>query len=141
MNSFGRDVTRPYLRALEARHIPHVLVKGGSFNEREEVIAMRNILGAIERPDDELAVFAALRGPVFALTDAALLEFRMTQGRLHPFRKPARRYPRQSQGSEERARRDQGVASRAESKADRGDDCDAAGDDSRAGGNRHLADR
>src|ERR1019366_3972874 len=87
MNSFGRDVTRPYLRALEARHLPHVLVKGGSFNEREEVIAIRNILGAIERPDDELTVFAALRGPVFALTDAALLEFRMTLGRLHPFAK------------------------------------------------------
>src|SRR5208282_4224852 len=87
MNSFGRDVTRPYLRALEARHIPHVLVKGGSFNEREEVIAVRNILGAIERPDDELTVFAAIRGPVFALTDAALLEFRMTVGSLHPFRK------------------------------------------------------
>jgi ATP-dependent exoDNAse (exonuclease V) beta subunit len=87
MNSFGRDVTRPYLRALEARHLPHVLVKGGSFNEREEVIAMRNILGAIERPDDELTVFAAMRGPVLALTDAALLEFRMTLGHLHPFAK------------------------------------------------------
>ncbi|HKN13690.1 MAG TPA: UvrD-helicase domain-containing protein [Candidatus Binatus sp.] len=87
MNSFGRDVTRPYLRALEARLLPHVLVKGGSFNEREEVIAIRNLLGAIERPDDELIVFAALRGPVFALSDAALLEFRMTLGSLHPFRK------------------------------------------------------
>jgi ATP-dependent helicase/nuclease subunit A len=87
MNSYGSDVTRPYLRALEARHIPHVLVKGGSFNEREEVIALRNLLGAIERPDDELIVFAALRGPVFALSDAALLEFRMTLGSLHPFRK------------------------------------------------------
>ncbi len=87
MNSFGRDITRGYLRALEARHLPHVLVKGGSFNEREEVLAMRNLLGAIERPDDELAVFAALRGPVFALSDAALLEFRMTVGGLHPFRK------------------------------------------------------
>jgi ATP-dependent helicase/nuclease subunit A len=87
MNSFGRDVTRPYLRALEARHLPHVLVKGGSFNEREEVIAIRNLLGAIERPDDELIVFAALRGPIFALSDGALLEFRETQGSLHPFRK------------------------------------------------------
>jgi ATP-dependent helicase/nuclease subunit A len=87
MNSFGRDITRSYLRALEARHLPHVLVKGGSFNEREEVIAIRNLLGAIERPDDELMVFAALRGPVFALSDAALLEFRMTVGSLHPFRK------------------------------------------------------
>ncbi len=87
MNSFGRDVTRPYVRALEARHLPHVLVKGGSFNEREEVIALRNLLGAIERTDDELTVFAALHGPVFALSDAALLEFRMTLGSLHPFRK------------------------------------------------------
>src|SRR5277367_2757418 len=87
MNSFGREVTRPYLRALEARHLPHVLVKGGSFNEREEVIALRNLLGAIERPDDELTVFAALHGPVFALSDAALLEFRMTLGSLHPFRR------------------------------------------------------
>ena len=87
MNSFGRDVTRPYLRALEARHLPHVLVKGGSFNEREEVIAIRNLLGAIERPDDELLVFAALRGPIFALSDGALLEFRETQKGLHPFRK------------------------------------------------------
>ncbi len=87
MNSFGRDITRSYLRGLEARHLPHVLVKGGSFNEREEVIAIRNLLGSIERPDDELMVFAALRGPVFALSDAALLEFRMTVGSLHPFRK------------------------------------------------------
>jgi ATP-dependent exoDNAse (exonuclease V) beta subunit len=87
LNSFGDDVTRPYIRALEARHIPHVLVKGGSFNEREEVEAIRNLLGAIERPDDELVVFAALRGPVLALSDGALLEYRETQGSLHPFRK------------------------------------------------------
>ncbi|HLX36192.1 MAG TPA: UvrD-helicase domain-containing protein [Candidatus Binataceae bacterium] len=87
LNSFGTDVTRPYIRALEARHIPHVLVKGGSFNEREEVEAIRNLLGAIERPDDELVVFAALRGPVLALSDAALLEYRENQGSLHPFRK------------------------------------------------------
>jgi ATP-dependent exoDNAse (exonuclease V) beta subunit len=87
LNSFGDDVTRPYIRALEARHLPHVLIKGGSFNEREEVEAIRNLLGAIERPDDELVVFAALRGPVFALSDGALLEYRETQGSLHPFRK------------------------------------------------------
>jgi len=87
LNSFGDDVTRPYIRALEARHLPHVLVKGGSFNEREEVEAIRNLLGAIERPEDELVVFAALRGPVFALSDGALLEYRETQGSLHPFRK------------------------------------------------------
>ncbi len=86
-SSYGRDVTRPYVRALEARHIAHVLVKGGSFNEREEVEALRNALGAIERPDDELGVFATLRGPLFALDDGALLRFRAAAGSLHPFRK------------------------------------------------------
>ena len=86
-NTWGRDVTRPYVRALEARHVPHVLIKGGSFNEREEVEALRNALGAIERPDDELAVFATLRGPLFAIDDGALLQFRAALGTLHPFRK------------------------------------------------------
>jgi ATP-dependent helicase/nuclease subunit A len=86
-STYGRDVTRPYVRALEARHIAHVLVKGGSFNEREEVEALRNALGAVERPDDELAVFATLRGPLFALDDGALLRFRAEAGTLHPFRK------------------------------------------------------
>ena len=85
--SFGRDVTRDYVRALEARHLPHVLVGGSSFHEREEVEAIRNALAAIERPDDDLAVFATLRGPLFALDDAALLAFRDRFSTLHPFRR------------------------------------------------------
>jgi ATP-dependent helicase/nuclease subunit A len=85
--SFGRDVTRPYVRALEARHIPHVLVGGRSFHAREEVLALRNALTAIEWPDDEFSVFATLRGPFFAVADDALLAFRHAHGSLHP-RKP-----------------------------------------------------
>jgi ATP-dependent helicase/nuclease subunit A len=85
--SFGRDVTRSYVRALEARHIPHVLVGGRSFHAREEVLALRNALTAIEWPDDELSVFATLRGPFFAVADDALLAFRHAHGSLHP-RKP-----------------------------------------------------
>ena len=69
--SFGNDVTRPYVRALEARRVPHVLVGGRSFHEREEVQAIRNALCAIEWPDDELRVFATLRGTLFALGDDA----------------------------------------------------------------------
>ncbi|MBI3766954.1 MAG: UvrD-helicase domain-containing protein [Deltaproteobacteria bacterium] len=84
--SFGRDVTRDYVRALEARHLPHVLVGGSSFHEREEVEAIRNALTAIERPDDDLAVFATVRGPLFALADGALLAFRDRFSSLHPFR-------------------------------------------------------
>ena len=74
--NFGADVTRAYVRALEARRIPHVLVGGRSFHECEEIIALRNALAAIEWPDDELSVFATLCGPFFALNDEALLLFR-----------------------------------------------------------------
>ncbi len=85
--SFETDVTHAYVRALEARHLPHVLVGGSAFHGREEVEAIRNALAAIERPDDELAVFATLRGPLFALADGALLAFRERYGTLHPFRR------------------------------------------------------
>jgi len=84
--SFDRDMTRGYVRALEARRIPHVLVGGRSFHEREEILAIRNALTAIEWPEDELRVFATLRGPFLALGDDALLAFRHAQRSLHPLR-------------------------------------------------------
>ncbi len=82
--SFGRDLTAPYARAFEARAIPHVLVGGRSFHARPEVLALRNALAAIEWPDDELHLFAALRGPLFALTDDQLLSWRGAHQRLSP---------------------------------------------------------
>jgi ATP-dependent exoDNAse (exonuclease V) beta subunit len=87
LQSFGNDITRPYVRALEVRRLPHVLVGGKSFHEREEVIALRRALAAIEWPDDNMSVYAALRGPFFALSDDALIAFRHTQRHLHPLRK------------------------------------------------------
>ena len=69
------DVTRPYVEALEARGIPHLLVGGRAFHEREEIEALRAALAAIEWPDDELSVFATLRGPLFAIGDEELLEW------------------------------------------------------------------
>src|SRR5258705_1877720 len=74
--NFGADVTRPYVRALESRRVPHVLMGGRSFHDREEVIALRTAIAAIEWPDDELKVYATLRGPFLALSDEALLAFR-----------------------------------------------------------------
>jgi len=85
-SSFGDDLTRPYVQALEAREVPHVVVGGRSFHSREEIEALRNALTAIEWPDDELSVFATLRGPLFALTDDQLLAFRHRAGRFHPLR-------------------------------------------------------
>lgn len=87
LRNFGADATRPYVEALEAHELPHLLVGGGAFYTREEVETVSAALLAIERPDDELSVFAALRGPLFALSDAALLLWREQLGSLHPFRK------------------------------------------------------
>lgn len=96
--SWQTDVTRPYVEALEARGIPHVIVGGRAFHEREEVEAIRAALAAIEWPDDELSVFATLRGPFFAIGDEELLEYAHRFGRrageavkrhvFHPYRVP-----------------------------------------------------
>ena len=88
-DSWGADVTRPYVDALEARGIRHLLVGGRSFHDREEVGALRAALAAIEWPDDELSVFATLRGPLFAIDDESLFAYRHRFRRLHPFRIPA----------------------------------------------------
>jgi ATP-dependent exoDNAse (exonuclease V) beta subunit len=86
---FAGDVTRPYVQALEARGIRHLLVGGKSFHEREEVETIRTAVSAIEWPDDELSVFATLKGSLFAVGDEALLEYRHLDGKprhLHPLR-------------------------------------------------------
>jgi ATP-dependent exoDNAse (exonuclease V) beta subunit len=88
--SYGRDMTRPYVEALEARGLRHLLVGGKAFHDREEIEALRAALMAVEWPDDQLSVFATLRGPLFALGDEELLEYHHRfGGPFHPFRVPA----------------------------------------------------
>ena len=82
--AFGQDVTRPYTRGLEARGVPHVLVGARTFHQREEVEMLRSALTAIEWPDDELAVFATLRGALFSIEDEILFLYSQ-KCRLHPF--------------------------------------------------------
>ena len=94
--SFGEDVTRPYVEALEARGVRHLLVGGKAFHDREEIETLRSALMAIEWPDDQLSVFATLRGPLFAIGDEDLLEYhhlcglqqKRREGRFHPFSIP-----------------------------------------------------
>ncbi|HSF47684.1 MAG TPA: UvrD-helicase domain-containing protein, partial [Burkholderiales bacterium] len=86
--SYQEDMTRPYVEALEARGIAHLLVGGRSFHNRAEIETLRAALAAIEWPEDELSVFATLRGSLFAIGDEQLLEYRHRIGRLHPFRIP-----------------------------------------------------
>jgi len=86
--SFGDDVTTPYVQALEARGVKHVLVGGKTFHDREEVETIRAALAAIEWPDDELSVFATLRGALFAVGDEELLDWKRQYRVFHPFRVP-----------------------------------------------------
>ncbi len=84
--NFGVDLTQEYVRCLEARGIAHLLVGSKSFHRREEVGTIRTALRAIEWPDDELSVFAVLRGSLCAVPDDILLKFRNAHGRFHPMR-------------------------------------------------------
>ena len=91
--SYGEDITRQYVRALEARGLRHLLVGGKAFHDRDEIETLRAALMAIEWPDDELSVFATLRGPLFAIGDEDLFEYHhlcaqqhaRRDGRFHPF--------------------------------------------------------
>jgi len=83
--SWGEDITREYTRGLEARGIMHLLVGSRSFHQREEVQTLKTALTAIEWPDDELSVYAVLRGSLFSISDRTLFRFRENCGNLHPF--------------------------------------------------------
>jgi ATP-dependent helicase/nuclease subunit A len=89
--SWQEDVTRKYVEALEARGVPHLLVGGRAFHEREEVETLRAALAAVEWPEDQLSVYATLRGSLFALGEESLLEYwhRHPRRRFHPFDVPA----------------------------------------------------
>ncbi len=81
------------IEALEARGIPHLLVGGRSFHLREEVESLRTALAAVEWPDDELSVFATLRGAFLAIGDEELLDWKYRYGAFHPFRIPREAVP------------------------------------------------
>ncbi len=83
------DITRGYVESLEARGIPHLLVGGKTFHEREEVDAIRTALTAIEWPEDELSVYATLHGPLFAIGEEEAIEYHSIAKIFHPYRVPA----------------------------------------------------
>jgi ATP-dependent exoDNAse (exonuclease V) beta subunit len=89
----GQDLTREYARALETRNVDHLLAGSKSFHHREEVETLRAALTAIEWPDDELSVFATLKGSLFAISDEMLLVHKHKLGRLHPYHRDGAEAP------------------------------------------------
>ena len=72
----GKLVPKPVADALRDRGIPHSLAAVQSYVGSAEISAMRAVLAAIEYPDDELSVYATLRGPLFSIPDQDLFLFR-----------------------------------------------------------------
>ena len=63
--------------ALRELDLPFVTVGGQGFYGRQEVLDLLNLLRALHNHDDDLALASALRSPLFALSDDALLALRL----------------------------------------------------------------
>jgi ATP-dependent helicase/nuclease subunit A len=66
-----------YEEALKTAGIPYVTVAGRGYYSRQEVWDLLNLLAALHNPADDLALAAALRSPMFSLSDDALLALRL----------------------------------------------------------------
>lgn len=85
----GNLIPQPYAEALQQRNLPHALGAIPSYTGSAEIGALRAALTAVEFPDDELSVYAALRGPLFSFPDEELFLFRERGRRLCPGATPS----------------------------------------------------
>ncbi|MCK6580302.1 MAG: UvrD-helicase domain-containing protein [Anaerolineae bacterium] len=73
-----------YETAFKTAGLPYVTVAGRGFYDRQEIWDALNLLRAVYNPGDDLAVASALRSPLFALSDDALLWMRHAPHPLTP---------------------------------------------------------
>lgn len=69
-----------YEEGLRRRSIPFRVVAGVGFYERQEILDLRNILGVLVNPWDEIALLGFLRGPLGGLPDGTLAAMRRAGG-------------------------------------------------------------
>jgi ATP-dependent helicase/nuclease subunit A len=69
-----------YEEVFKAMGLPFVTAAGRGYYNRQEVWDMLNLLQAVYNPADNLSLAAALRSPLFGLSDDALLALRLDQG-------------------------------------------------------------
>ena len=63
-------------QALETHDIPYATPSGTGFYSRSEVVDLGNLLRWLAEPDDQIALMAVLRSPMFVLADDTLLALR-----------------------------------------------------------------
>jgi ATP-dependent helicase/nuclease subunit A len=71
-----------YARHLERLGIPHEVTGGSGLNESDELHFLYLCLRAAARPDDPVDLVAALRSPVFGISDQALYDLKRAGGKL-----------------------------------------------------------
>ncbi len=72
-----------YAARLQEYGVPHQVTGGTALNEVAELGLLRACLTAVARPDDPVALVAALRGEAFGISDAALYRFKKAAGRFN----------------------------------------------------------
>ncbi|NJK33125.1 MAG: hypothetical protein HC927_12355, partial [Deltaproteobacteria bacterium] len=60
-----------YEAVFKAHGLPFVTVAGKGYYDRQEVWDLLNLLRALHNPNDDLTLAAALRSPLFGLSDEA----------------------------------------------------------------------
>jgi len=70
----SRTRLKEYEAALQVEGIPYRVIGGIGFYEEDEIQAMMNILFFLWNRDDKLALAAALKSPLFGLTDKELFD-------------------------------------------------------------------
>jgi ATP-dependent helicase/nuclease subunit A len=66
-----------YEQALADANVPYVTIAGRGFYDRQEITDITNLLAFLASPNDSLRLAAALRSPVFALSDETLFRLRL----------------------------------------------------------------
>ncbi|NUO51493.1 MAG: UvrD-helicase domain-containing protein [Polyangiaceae bacterium] len=95
MGGFGEVSVRELTAALTQRSIPFSVVGGSSASTGDEIRGVVAALAAVERPGDSLAVYAALHGFLFGISDESLFEYKVRYGSIDPLVRPRTELPRE----------------------------------------------
>ncbi|WP_311172657.1 UvrD-helicase domain-containing protein [Halobellus ordinarius] len=73
----SRTHLKAYERALDEAKVPYSVASGIGFYETTEITALLNLFRALADPQDERALYAVLRSPLFGFTDDTLAQLKI----------------------------------------------------------------
>lgn len=72
----SRTNLKTYERALDEAGVPYSIASGVGFYDTPEITALMNLFRTLADPDDERALYATLRSPLFGFTDDTLAQLK-----------------------------------------------------------------